>query len=148
MANLHVPLEITCKSRISKIYTRCQNWGEVHSTAFDAEPRNVSFTLISFMGFPAILSALQPFQICIYNRTNSKLTFSNGSQLMEKGFMPNLHASLESTCKSRISEISTRCQNWGVNHLSPCAGLTNEFKNFSNLGGIPVHRPIYTLVTL
>ena len=37
------------------------------------------------MGFPAILSALQPFQICIYNRKYSKLTFSDGSQLMGKG---------------------------------------------------------------
>ena len=40
----------------------------VHSTTFDAELRNIHFALISFMGFPAILSALQPFQICIYNR--------------------------------------------------------------------------------
>ena len=33
----------------------------------DAELRNVSFALISFTGFPVILNALQPFQICIYN---------------------------------------------------------------------------------
>ena len=32
------------------------------------ELRNERFTLISFMGFPAILSTLQPFQICIFNR--------------------------------------------------------------------------------
>ena len=69
----------------------------LHSTTVDAELGNVSFALISFMGFPPILSALQPFQICIYNRRNSKLTFSNGSQLMGKRFMANLHASLEST---------------------------------------------------
>ena len=87
-------------------------WG-VHSTTFDAELRNVSFTLISFMGFSAILSALQPFQICIYNRKYSKLTFSNGSQLMGKRFMANLHAPLETTCKSRISKIFTRCQKQG-----------------------------------
>ena len=83
----------------------------VHSTTFDAEVRNVSFALISFMGFPAILNALQPFQICICNSKYSKLTFSNGSQLMGKRFMANLHASLESTCKSGISNIFTRCQN-------------------------------------
>ena len=109
MANLHVSLEITCKSRIFKIATRCQNWGSIifhyvqaksetdggsiifhyvqakselknfkarswsgggvnHLSTFDADLRNVSFVLISFMGFPAILSALQPFQMCIYNR--------------------------------------------------------------------------------
>ena len=28
---------------------------------------NVRFTLISFVGFPSILSALQPFQIYIFN---------------------------------------------------------------------------------
>ena len=78
----------------------------------DPELRNERFTLISFMGFPAILSTLQPFQICIFNRKNSKLTFSNGPQLMGKRFMANLQTSLDSTYKSRISQISTRCQNW------------------------------------
>ena len=85
--------------------------GGIHSITFDAELRNVGFPLISFMGFPAILSALQPFQICIYNIKYSKLTFSHGSHLMGKRFMANLHASFESTCKSRIYKISTRCQN-------------------------------------
>ena len=42
-------------------------WG-VYSTTFDAEVRNERFTLISFIGFPAILSTLQPFEICIFNR--------------------------------------------------------------------------------
>ena len=42
------------------------------------------------MGFPAILSALQPFQFCIYKRKYSKLTFSNGSQLMGKRFVAHL----------------------------------------------------------
>ena len=87
--------------------------GVNHLSTFDAHLRNVSFTLISFMGFPAILSVLQPFQICIFNRKYSKLTFSNGSQLMGKRLMANFHASLENTCKSRISMIATRCQNWG-----------------------------------
>ena len=81
-----------------------------HSTTFDPELRNVRFTLISFMGFPAILSKLQPLEVCIFNRKYSKLPFSNGPKLMGKRFMANLHASLDSTCKSRISVISTRCE--------------------------------------
>ena len=113
MANLHTSLESTCKSRISKIATRCQNWrGVNHLSTFDADLRNVSFAMITFMGFPAILSTLQPFQMCIYNRKYNKLTFSHDSQLMGNRFMANLHTSLESTCKSRISKIATRCQNW------------------------------------
>ena len=83
-----------------------------HSTTFNAELRNTSFALISFMGFPAILSTLQPFQICILKTKNSNLTFSIVSQLMWEMFMANLHASFDSTCKSTISQISTRCQNW------------------------------------
>ena len=42
-------------------------WG-AYSTTFDPELRNERFTVISFMGFPAILSTLQPFEICIFNR--------------------------------------------------------------------------------
>ena len=102
--------EMMVWSNVNALYTFA--WG-VHSTTSDPELRNASFALISFMGFPAILNTLQPFQICIFMKKNSKLTFSNGSQLMGKRFMANLHASLESTCKSRISKISTRCQNWG-----------------------------------
>ena len=40
----------------------------VHSTTFHLELRNERFTLISFMGFSAILNTSQPFQICIFNR--------------------------------------------------------------------------------
>ena len=39
--------------------------GGNHLSTFYADLRNVSFALISFMVFPAILSTLQPFQICI-----------------------------------------------------------------------------------
>ena len=112
MTNVHASVESTCKSRISKIATRCQNWVVNHLSTFDTELRKESFALVSFMGLPAILSTLQPFQICIYDRKYSKLTFSNGSWLIGKRFIPNLHASVESTCKSRISKIATRCQNW------------------------------------
>ena len=42
--------------------------GVNHLSTFVADLRNVSFALISFMGFPAILNALQPFQMCIHNR--------------------------------------------------------------------------------
>ena len=133
IVNLQTSLESTCKYRISKISNRCQNWEVlqqllilnsemnlnffpimgVHSTTSDPELRNDKFTLISFMGFPAILSALQPFQICICNSKNRKFPFSNDPQLMRKGFMANLHATLDSTCKSRISKIFTRFQNLG-----------------------------------
>ena len=88
------------------------------------------------MGFPPILSALQTFQICIFNTKNSKLTFSNGSQLMGKRFMANLHASLDSICKSRISNISTRCQNWESHSTAFDPELRNEFKNFAIFGGL------------
>ena len=153
MAHLHASLDTTCKSGISKISPRCQNlegrsqssfimsrlnqnWkllgdilvshigGVNHLSTFDLELRNASFELISFKGFPAILCALQIFQICIFMRKYSKLTFSNGYQLMGKKFMAHLHASLDTTCKSRITRISTRCQNQEgkVNHLSTCPG--------------------------
>ena len=102
MANLHAALDSTCKSRISTI----PHLGGIHSTTFDCNVRNERFTLISFMEIPAILSTLQPFQIYVFNRKNGKETFSNGLQLMEKRFMANLHASLDNTCKSRISTIS------------------------------------------
>ena len=45
--------------------------GGVYSTTFatcDPELRIKRFTLISFIGFPAILSTLQAFEICIFNR--------------------------------------------------------------------------------
>ena len=114
-----------------------QSWG-VHSTTFDPELRNESLALISFMGFPAIFSTLKPFQICIFNRKNSKLTFSNGSWLMGKRFMANLHASLDSTCKSRISKISTRCQNW-LGSIPQLLILNSEMnlKIFQSWGSIP-----------
>ena len=93
-----------------------------HLSTFDADLRNVIFALISFMGFPALSSALQTFQMCIYNRKYSEWTFSHDSQLMGNRFMANVYASLESTCKSRISKVATRCQNWGVTHLWLCPG--------------------------
>ena len=58
--------------------------GHVHSTTFDPELRNVRFTLISLMEFPIILSTLQLFQICIFNRKYSNLTLSSGPQLLGK----------------------------------------------------------------
>ena len=66
--------------------------------------------------------------LCIYNRKYSKLTFSNDSQLMGNRFMANLHASLKSTCKSRISKIATRCQNWGGSIISHYVQAKSELK--------------------
>ena len=67
MANLHVSLDSTWKSRFSKIsqgvhsttfdpelrneVKKIANSGGVHSTTFHLEFKNERFTLISFMGF-------------------------------------------------------------------------------------------------
>ena len=126
MANLHASLDSTCKSRISKIsYVS----GGIHSTTFDPKMRNERFTLMPFMGFPAILSTLQPFQSCIFNGKDSKLTFSNGPQLMGKGFMANLHASLDSTYKNRISKLL----------LSPGVPFPHQLTTRYQILGSPFH---------
>ena len=44
--------------------------------------------------------------------------------------MVNLHASLDSIGKSRISQISTRCQFMGVHSTTFDPELRNEFKKF------------------
>ena len=110
--------------------------GGVHSTTFDPELRNERFTLISFMGLPTILSALQPFQICFFNRKYSKLMCSNGPQLMGKRFKANLHASLDGTCKSRISKNFHQMLDPGgsIPQLFDPDPRT-ELKNFNNHGG-------------
>ena len=72
-----------------KTFSSCVTGGSFH--IFDPKLRNERFTLISFVQFLAILSALQSFQICIFDRKNSISTLSNGPQLMEKRFMANLH---------------------------------------------------------
>ena len=116
MENLHASLDSTCKRRISKISHVSRGF---HSTTFDPKLKNERFTLISFMGFSAILSALQQFQICIFNRKDSRLTLWNGPQLMEHRSMANLHTTLDSIYKSRISK-NFSCL-WGVhsNSYSP-----------------------------
>ena len=100
-----------------------------HLSTFDADLRNVSFASISFMGFPAILSTLQPFQMYIYNRKYSKLTFSNDYQLMGNRFMTNLHASLESTCKSRIPRLPPDVRTGG-SIIFHYVQAKSELKNF------------------
>ena len=108
----------------------------VHSTTLDPELRNERFTLISFMGFPAMLGALQPFQICIFKRKYSKWTFSNGPQLMRKGLWQicmhhwTVHAKVEfQKCPWDVSLA-------GVHSTTLNPELRNEFKSFSNLGGL------------
>ena len=81
--------------------------GGVHSTTFEPELRNERFTLISVMGFPAILSALQPFEICIFIGENSKLTFSNGPLLMVYGKFACI---IGQYMQKQNFKISTRCQ--------------------------------------
>ena len=110
MANLHASLDSTCKSRISKMSMRCQTLQSSIPQLWilNSEMR---FTLISFMGVSTMLgTTMGHYQICIFNWKYSKVTFSNGPQMMRKRFMANLHASLDSTCKSRISKMSMRCQ--------------------------------------
>ena len=94
------------------------DWGVNHLSTFDTELRNVRFLhLISnrvygvSCNIKSIITAIS--NLHLLKRKYSKLTFSNGYQLMRKRFMAHLHASLESTCKSRISKISTRFHNQG-----------------------------------
>ena len=56
-----------------------------------------------------------------------------------KRFMANLYVSLDSTWKSRFSKIS-----WGVHSTTFDPELRNEFKNFSNPGGIHSIHPSRT----
>ena len=105
----------------------------VYSTTFHHELRNERFTLISFIGFTAILSTLQPYQICICNRKYSKWTFSNGPHMMGKRFMANLHASLDSTWKSRFSQNFTSYG--GVYSTTFGTKLRYEAKKMSKSGG-------------
>ena len=60
---------VQAKSKLKNFRQDPCQMGEVnHLSTFDADLRYVCFALTSFMGFPAILSALQPFQMCNYNR--------------------------------------------------------------------------------
>ena len=144
MANLHASLDSNAKVEFHKFPPDVRSGGSIPQLLIlNSE---MKFTLVSFMGFPAILSALQPFQICIFNRKNSQLTFSNAPQLMRKRFMANLHASLDSTCKSRISQISTRYRIWGGGSIPQLLILNSEMnlKIFTILGGglsIDPHTP-------
>ena len=56
------------KNKFSKISTRYPARQGILGITFDPEHRNERFTVISFMGFPAILSTFQSFEICIFNR--------------------------------------------------------------------------------
>ena len=103
----------TSRSKISKIANRCQNWGNQSSFIFWCQSQKCKFCIDMFHGFSCNIKCLQSFQMHIYNRKYSKWTFSNDSQLMGNSFIANLHASLESTCKSKISKIATTCQNQG-----------------------------------
>ena len=52
--------------------------GVNHLSTFDADLRNVSFAMITFMGFPAILSA-NPMKVII-----AKLTFLRSASKVER----------------------------------------------------------------
>ena len=76
------------------------------------------------MWFPAILSTLKPFQICIHMINYSTLTLSNGYQLMGKTLWHicmhhwTLHAKVE--FPRFPPDVSTL--RGEVNHLSSCQG--------------------------
>ena len=110
-------------------------WGDIPQLLFLNWKCKIYINI--FYGFPAILSTLQPFQICIFNRKYRKVTFSNDPQLMGERFMANLHSSLDSTCKSRISKFSTRCQFWGVHFTTLEPDSWNVLKKISIGGLIP-----------
>ena len=137
MANLHASLDSTWKSRISIISTRCQNleWGSIQQLFILKSEMNLKIFPIWGCFIPQLLilnsemKDLHWYLVWLscnikhitaisnlhFNRKQSTLTYSNVPQVMEKWFMANLHASLDRTWKSRISIISTRCQNleWG-----------------------------------
>ena len=50
---------------------------------------------------------------------------------MGNRFMANLHVSLESTWKTRISKIATRCQNWEVSIIFLYVQSKSQLTNFS-----------------
>ena len=129
MANLHASLDRTCKSKISKMSTRCQILG-IHSTTYHPELRNERLILISFMGFPAILSTLQPFQICIFNRKNSKLTFSNALSWWEKGLWQICMHHWTVHAKVEFQKFPPDVRSWGegVHFIIFDPELRNKFK--------------------
>ena len=59
----HVQAKSELKKFLGEILIR---WGGVnHLSTFDADLRNVSFALIAFMGFPAILSTSNDHMPCV-----------------------------------------------------------------------------------
>ena len=100
-----------------------------HLSTFDPELRNVSFALITFMGFPTILSALQPFQFCIFKRKYSKLTFSNGYQLMGKRFTDTFTCIIGEYMQKEFPRFPPDFKTRDVDHLST---FDPELRNVSS----------------
>ena len=126
----------TLDPELRNAFKKFSNPGKVHSTTFHLELRNERFILISFMGFPTILSTLQPFQICIFNRKQSKLTSSNGPQPMGKSVMANLHVSIGPYMeKQNFQNFHQMSDPRGVHSTTLDPELRNTFKKFSNPGG-------------
>ena len=91
--------------------------------------------LISLIRFPAISSTLQTFQICIFNRKNSKLTFSNGSQLMGKGLLQICMHHWTVYAKVEFSRFPPDVRTGGPFH-NFLPWTQKWIQNFSNLGGV------------
>ena len=88
--------------------------GSQSSFNFWSWTQKCTFCIDIFYGVSYNIKCITAISILHFQkRKYSKLTFSNGYQLMGKRLMAHLHTSLESTCKSGISKISTRFQNQG-----------------------------------
>ena len=108
----------------------------VHSTTLDPELRNERFTLISFMGFPAMLGALQPFKSAFSKGNIVNEHFQMALSWWEKGLWQicmhhwTVHAKVEfQKCPWDVSLA-------GVHSTTLNPELRNEFKSFSNLGSL------------
>ena len=106
----------------------------VHSTTFHLELRNERFILISFMEIPAILSTLQPFQICIFNRKQSKLTSSNGPQPMGKKCYGKFACIIGPYMEKQNFQNFHQMSDLGVHSTTLDPELRNHSKNFPILG--------------
>ena len=149
MTHLCPSLESTCKSRISNISTRYQNQGGQSITTFDAQLRNISSTFTSFMGLPVISNALQPFSkspLTLGNAVNEH--FQMTPSWWQKAFIDKFACpSLDSTCKSRISNISTRYQTCRGSITTFDAQLRNISFTLTSFMGFPVNIKCITAIS-
>ena len=156
MAHLHASLEITCKSGISKISTRCQkqegrgqssfnmsrlnqNWkilGDIlvsqiggcqSSFNFWSWTQKCKFCIDIFYGVSCNIKCITAISnLHLQEKIVLTLTFSNGYQLMGKRFMAHLHSKLTSLLMGKR-----------FRHLHTCkSGISKISTRFQNQGGL------------